>query len=97
MPGGVCCAFARSLSTMLRDGDELDFERIADEHFVEQHVAAGVVVAVDEAGHDRHLPWRRRSACSLPTALDLVVRPTAMKRPPFTANASARGMRESTV
>ena len=38
-----------------RDRDELDLERIADEHFVEQRGAAGVIVAVGEAGHDRHL------------------------------------------
>ena len=34
------------------DGDELDFEGIADEDFVEQSGAAGVVVGVDEAGDD---------------------------------------------
>ena len=37
------------------DRDEFDLERIADEHLVEQRRAARVIVAVDEAGHDRHL------------------------------------------
>ena len=34
------------------DAHELHFEGIADQHVVEQRFAAGVVVAVDEAGHD---------------------------------------------
>jgi hypothetical protein len=37
------------------NGDEFDFEWIADEDFVEQRGAARVIMAVDEAGHDRHL------------------------------------------
>ena len=37
------------------DRHELDFVRVADDHFVEQHVAGRMVVAVDEAGHDGHL------------------------------------------
>jgi len=38
------------------DRDELHFERIADQHLVEEGGAAGVVVTIDEAGHDGHLP-----------------------------------------
>src|SRR5215510_12996953 len=37
------------------NGDEFDFEWIADEDFVEQRGAARVIVAIDEAWHDRHL------------------------------------------
>jgi hypothetical protein len=36
------------------DRHELDLERIADEHLVEQRRAAGVVVTVDESGHHCH-------------------------------------------
>ena len=54
VPGGVCWAFAFSLSDDAADADELHFEGIPDQHFVQQHFAAGVVVTVDEPGHDRH-------------------------------------------
>jgi hypothetical protein len=37
------------------DGDELDFKGIADEDAIKQDVAFGVIVAIDEAWHDRHL------------------------------------------
>ena len=36
------------------DGDEFDFERIADEDFVEQGGAYRMVVAIDEARDDGH-------------------------------------------
>ena len=45
---------------MLCDRDELDFERIADQHLVEQRRAPGVVVRVDEAGDDGHPPGVER-------------------------------------
>ena len=73
------------------DGDELDLEGIADEHLVEQHVAAGVIVAVDEAGHDRHLLCVERLRSFAGQRLDLAEFPTATNRPPLTANASASG------
>ena len=38
------------------DGDELDFEGIADQDFVQQRGAPGVVVRVDEAGDDGARP-----------------------------------------
>src|SRR5215831_1713751 len=37
------------------DSDKLDLIRIADEDFVKQDVAASVVMAINETGHDRHL------------------------------------------
>ena len=46
--------FGAQLVDDAADGDELDVERVADQDLVEQHVAAGVVVTVDEAGDDRH-------------------------------------------
>src|SRR2546425_7385306 len=36
-------------------GDEFDFEWITDEDFVEQRGPARVIVAIDKAGHNRHL------------------------------------------
>ena len=42
------------------DGHELHHVGIADENFVEQGVAGRVIVAVDEAGHDGHLPGVER-------------------------------------
>ena len=43
-----------------RDGDELDNVGVADDYVVEQHVAGCVIVAVDEPGHDGHLPGVQR-------------------------------------
>jgi hypothetical protein len=37
------------------DGHELDHVGIADQDLVEQDVAGGMIVAVDEPGHDGHL------------------------------------------
>ena len=37
------------------DSNELDHERIADQHFIEQGVARRVIVAIDEPWHDGHL------------------------------------------
>ncbi len=37
------------------DGDKLDLIGVADDDLVEQDVAARVIVAIDESGHDRHL------------------------------------------
>jgi hypothetical protein len=37
------------------DGDKLDLKGIADDHSVKKDVAFGVVVAIDESGHDGHL------------------------------------------
>jgi hypothetical protein len=57
------------------DGDELDLERIADEHFVEEHVTAGLVMTIGEARHDRHLLRVDRPRIFAGQAFDLVVRP----------------------
>ena len=63
---------------MLRDRDELDFERVADEHLVEQRVARRVVVAVGEARARWSSASRRTSAVLLPaSALISAVLPTA--------------------
>ena len=40
---------------MLAIVTNLDFIGIADDDFVEQNVAACVIVAIDESRHDRHL------------------------------------------
>ena len=46
-----------------------------------------MIVAVDEARHDRH-PLGVEDLCPLADqALDVAVVPTAMKRPPLTAKA----------
>ena len=37
------------------DGYKLDLIGVADEDFVEQSVAARVIVAIDKSGHDGHL------------------------------------------
>ena len=55
------------------DRDELDLEWIADEHFVEKHVTASMVVAIGKAGYHRHL-FRVDSARILAgEASDLVI------------------------
>ena len=51
VPAGVCCA---QLADDASDADELDLERISDQHLVEQGLAAGVIVTVDESGDDGH-------------------------------------------
>ena len=52
---GRLLGFGAELVDDAGDGDELDVVGIADEDFVEQDVAAGVIVAIDESRHDRHL------------------------------------------
>src|SRR5215467_7931108 len=37
------------------NGHKLDFKRIANDYLVEKNVAPGVIVAIDESGHDCHL------------------------------------------
>jgi hypothetical protein len=55
------------------DRDELDLERIADEHFVKEHFTAGVVMAIREAGHHRHTLRVDRARALAGEAFDLVV------------------------
>ena len=52
---GRLLGFGAELVDDAGDGDELDLIRVADEDFVEQDVAARVIVAIDESGHDGHL------------------------------------------
>ena len=80
------------------DRDELDFERIADQHLVQQHRAPiRVIVAVDESRDDRHALRVEGLRPLAGEGTDIRVLPTAMNRPPRMANASALGSFGSTV
>jgi hypothetical protein len=57
------------------DRHEFDLERIAHEHLVEKRRAAGVVVAVREPGHDRHLLRVVRPGALPDQAANVGVRP----------------------
>ncbi len=55
------------------DGHELDFVGIADDDVVEQGVAGRVIMAVDESGHDGHLPGVERLGALGDEPLDIGV------------------------
>src|SRR5215469_6686901 len=57
------------------DTHELDLERVAHDHFVQQVVTNGVIVAIDESRHDGHLPRIEHPGSLTRKRLDLLVRP----------------------
>jgi hypothetical protein len=75
------------------DGHELHHIRVADDYFVEQNVPRRVIVAVNEARHDGHLPGVERASSLGISALMSALLPTAVNRPALTAKASLFGVR----
>ena len=79
------------------DGDEFDFEGIADEDLEEQDVAARMIVTVGEARHDGHLPGVERPGVLADEASDVRRGAHRNESVRLTAKASTRGSRESIV
>ena len=63
------------------DADEFDLEGIADEHLVQQHFPAGMVMAVDEAGDHRHAFGIERLGALAGEALDVAGRADGREPP----------------